>query len=367
MISELGFLPVGRALSDWRKVIDPKFETEAASELLADDHLGPLARSEFEKHKAIDGPKLFFKDVLEFVEFQEKANARSFSEKLFLDQLEQQTLYLFDGDKTMVASPEILDWIDEGSFSEEFWCPELNEIDIHTVHSSTVRKYLSLPVFDGKLFCFIDPYTWTVDTRGIEAIRERVSQVIDPLMLQAWLDKSEIEGDTDNKEDGYYWTAFEKIQHMVKIGEIDDYEDHTLTQASVTQIGYFLEYKLPLLKNMQLSAVTTSSGAGLCVKEAKWTDAIESVKSKTYAELKGRWYDEEKKATSGPTNTVAEEKRIVTEVKFFLSNNEWTGTNSELRKTLGSNLGSRAWRRVIDEVRKDFPEVSVPGRRARKS
>ncbi|ASP22461.1 hypothetical protein ANTHELSMS3_03842 [Antarctobacter heliothermus] len=67
-----------------------------------------------------------------------------------------------------------------------------------------------------------------------------------------------------------------------------------------------------------------------------------------------------------PSN-VAAEARATKFLLEFLNGDEWRGTQDELREKLPVRLGSRAWRRVLDEVRRHYPEISTPGRRPKKS
>lgn len=368
MFSENGFLPVGKALKDWRAIIDEKFETEAASELVTDEHLGPIVQEKFEKNRSFDGPKLLYEDLFEYARAQCRGKSKSLSNKVFFSQLKKQEIYLFNGTKTLLAAPEILERVHAYYFYEEFWDVGLNEISEYTVRIPTLRHYISLPTFQGDILCFVDPYTWSIDLRGIDVLRERVGQIIDPIRLQAWLDEADVEADLEEGETSsdFIWECGQ-IMQLIDDGSLNYEEDETLTDASVDHYLFYLEYHFPLLKNIQLDLLRSFQGASLCVREENWRKCIEEAKATPYEVFRTDENNSGETRISKIEHSVAAEKRAVAHVCAVLAKEKWAGTTSELRKSAGVQLGERAWRRVLDEVRKDFPEISAPGRKSSKT
>ena len=257
MLCEPGFIPIGSALKDWRAVIDIKFENELAINLIDNDSQKASAQNDFNKHqKDNNNPEYDYANLFEYVRAQHQSIARRNSLFAFRSQLRKQEIYLFDGTRTLLAAPEILEDVSEEVFYNIFWDQEFYQFPQDKINLSTVRKYISLPVFNSFILCFVDPYTWSIDLRGFEVIRERIAQIINPLRLGAMLDMSKYG----------YLSEFLNIQNLVENGILHDDDDETLTNTTDEQIMEFSKFIFPFLRNIQLKSLRHYEGASLCLK-----------------------------------------------------------------------------------------------------
>lgn len=359
MIVNSDFVPLGSIYTYFIDELRPRFRKE-------------WSEGTFAKKAITEGN--FSKDILrdQFINFQSQEEVNLAIETLFLDFIRNSDIFISLSGFTYRCSNEIFTTIHRFSFEEEFWDIDLNDYDNYNLDLELIRDWLALPSFFGDLYLFLDPKSWAVDVRAFEAVRRRIAQVIDPIEYAVWLGSLEdpTDDELDVSDNMRPWTAWGKAKEMIENGEIDDHFVPNIQDVSETQLMYFREYSFPFLQNFKIEAVKNFSGGALCLKEDDWTGRRSTILEYSLSDAKqlsvvkrGRKPELSAKHVGGMRLEVRARKLL----SEFLKENEWSGTLTELRNKVPFDLGERPWRRVVDELRKDFPTISSPGRRGAKN
>lgn len=371
MFAPENYIPIGLALKLWRGAVDPKFIAYAADSALADSDTHASLSANFEAMNARAVVRIHYNSLEDYARSVVKEGAIRDSLNVFVQELENCEIYVSKAGSIFRAAPQILESVSEDVFEEDFWDGCLTEISEGFVDAETLKNYATLKVFAGQYFCFIDPYTWCVDTSAFDVLSTRVAEVVDPIWLAAYFDEFSALQFSDNSRDRsnvdkVLLNHFGLTQRLIDEGAVCYSGNSALTPANADVLLAFEEYEIPFLRPQTSELIQGFVGASVCIREHDWRRRLSELSGmhpKDLFDLDGRSSEER----GHPTRTVNAEYRAVTEIKAFLAGNDWTGTISQLRQKTSQELGARAWRRVLDEVRKEYPSISVPGRRSSKS
>ena len=272
MFSEMGYLPLGQAFerlssrlfkrfAEWHLENNRKYADEAKG-------IPPLRKA---FGLSLEGARdEFWRSQM----YKAECEARESLQSLFAREVRSFDVFVFDGERTLCASKEVMRSIHEPSYYEEFWDPENTELDFLDI--ATFRDFVSLNKISDTVFLFVDPFTWTIDTRAYEAIRQRVREIVDLLEYAGyWEDLSMKADDVYDAE-----TALRFVLREIDNGELEDIENATVYSGSSRHFEWLAEYDFPILKNVQLQGLVRLEGASVVVDEAwfnKYLKKIEEI------------------------------------------------------------------------------------------
>jgi len=169
---------------------------------------------------------------------------------------------------------------------------------------------------------------------------------------------------------------YNRSTYLIDLDEARLVRSHELDEFDLKSYGY----------PFNLNAIEPFEGCSICVKEkdynleslqrlyeievfkivlsACWGDKFteELMENHNFAVSFPNVEDVDSKAIN---KNIASEVRAVKFLNNYLDNNEFSGILIDLRNLLPEDLGERAFRRVVDRVRENHPDISKPGRRSK--
>jgi len=301
MISEINYIPIGLAMKEWCEHFEKKFFKDWLIE----------KRKTSQVENASDKYVEYSDDDI-FVEYM-NIN-RIDNKKLFLSNLGKINIYLQKDGVTFSAASDILEKIHAASFEYVFWPSSLGPSGINRLEIETIKKWLTLPRICGDIYCFVDPYTWTIDHRAYVIARERVEQAIDPLKFRVLKDSHDNQAlceDLDEVDDigpegEPFETTFSMAQRFLDESNIVTEESSILPELDELQIEYFSDHLFLVTEHIQLKGLQDFGGAALCLKRSDWVQMLKEFGNLTYENVRSFSEANEKKPKKrGPKATGA--------------------------------------------------------------
>ena len=271
--------------------------------------------------------------------------------EIFLELFSQIPLYIYHKKNLSKIDPSVLHTVYQQTVADLL---EL-ESDDRDTPISVLDEWSRLPIWGERLLLNVDPELWTIDPTVFNFISENLVVFLSPFIIR-YAELREVRKNTDGTES--YRAPLDWENHYTEIWENAGgigYGDMLFprTRFDPNYPDEYFDYELLLLSRHEVgrpSPFRKLKGASLCVKDTDW--------QRSFAELRHA----EGAAVQAVRGTIAEESRALAEAREFLTSCESIPRQGELRSKISSTVSDKAWRRVVDKLRPEFPAISASGR-----
>lgn len=305
--------------------------------------------------------------LIEYVEKEVQTQA-AYS---FISAIKTCDLTLFYENSTYSVSKDILTMYSDDSIGETLGISGDREI---YYHPQDHIDFLCLPRWNDKILFYLEPSTWTVNTKGYNFISKNIPKTYNPFierMNKYYTEIGFIEGIVARTESGDFDEALVDLEEPTQesyynfindeadFGEPDIDNPETKLLWPIPSRSYdihdyadFLEVPIQNWQIRSSSPFSKLFGASLCLKIEEWLNI------KNNLELSSEMINEKVK------RSISDEKTAVESILQFLSENNLDGiTKAKIKQKFGSKLGERAFIRVWTKITEKHPQLQTPGRR----
>ena len=320
-------IPIGECYVEWMRVLNEN-----------------LAEA-YRKNASLDGgwKDRRLRNEAEEIFFYEKTDG-------FIEALTSKPIYGYRNEVLLrLYSEKIFDNVHERMAIEVL---HLEDDEAHNF-PSFYRDWARLERWNGLLFHYIEPTCWTIDTRVFDFFSNHLVSYFDPFLARY----AELRCLRENQDGTETVRApLDWVECFESLTEEFD-SDFTFAESRFdpdnTDIYEDIE-ELILPRHLinVSSPMSQIQGTSLCLRLTDWNELQDQLVQSQHSDKVSR--------------TIAKEKEVELAARKYLqgSGNE-SIRQSDLRQQFGQKIGSRAWQRVVGNLRVDFPYISAKGRKGK--
>jgi len=319
--------------------------------------------------RTVDSLKVSLKDVEESVIVEHVTDDIPFeAANEFISAIKSEEISILYEHRIFTISNKIFDMFSDEAMGENIGIS--GELAVY-YHPQDHIDFICLPRWYKNILFYLEPSSWTVDTRGYDFISKNLPKTYNPFIKEIYeyfFDIAFQEKEVDVIKNGDFNEELVDLEDPTQIAyydfinnDADNNDTNSTKHWPIPDRGYdvllYSDQEAHQIEYWGLNHQTPFSklnGASLCLNLETWLKI--KAKLDKYSEV----------TKENIKRTISEESISVDKIfTYLLESGTQNLTKQIIKKKFGTHLGERAFIRVWNKITEQYPELKTPGRRSR--